>query len=490
MLILFRLIVLIRVVQSFTTTMLPSPPPPNVYILTDISNEPDDAQSLVRLLLYSNELKIHGIAASTSVWLNRTTCPDCIHFIINAYGKVVDSLLVHSSDYPTASDLHALVTTGSTTYGTLVLDEPPSAAVSHLIATVDGLSPNESLWVQCWGGASILAHALSIITSLRSSEDVNIFISKLRVYSISDQDNAGSWIRMHFPQLFYIVSLHGWNQYGLATWSGISGEKLYKFDNGGPDGTIVSDEWLRENIQIGRFGGTAYPNKAFIMEGDSPAFLYLVQNGLGVQERPEWGSWGGRYVNAEQSGCTKVYTDTADTVIVGEREYKSNQATIWRWRSAFQSDFAARMRWTMAGSYGAANHPPIVVVNGTESVAPIIVRLCKNEDDVVVDASQSNDPDGDDIFFKWTQYHEAPATRWSAQKEVLTIGITELATGIVRLTVPKWEEQGQKSVFNVLAQEFHVILEVTDSGEPAMRRYKRVIIERTGENCGIVHDEL
>ncbi len=31
------------------------------------------------------------------------------------------------------------------------------------------------------------------------------------------------------------------------------------------------------------------------MEGDTPSFLYLINNGLGNPEHPDWGSWGGRY---------------------------------------------------------------------------------------------------------------------------------------------------------------------------------------------------
>jgi hypothetical protein len=38
-----------------------------VVVLTDIENEPDDAQSLVRLLLYSNLFDL-GAALSTPTW--------------------------------------------------------------------------------------------------------------------------------------------------------------------------------------------------------------------------------------------------------------------------------------------------------------------------------------------------------------------------------------------------------------------------------------
>ena len=40
---------------------------------------------------------------------------------------------------------------------------------------------------------------------MSASESTRV-ISKLRVYTISDQDDSGSWIRREFPNLFYIVS--------------------------------------------------------------------------------------------------------------------------------------------------------------------------------------------------------------------------------------------------------------------------------------------
>jgi len=56
------------------------------------------------------------------------------------------------------------------------------------------------------------------------------------------------------------------------------------------------------------------------------ARLNLIANGLGDPERPDWGGWG---------------------VGVDGHWHTSNRATIWRWRAAFQNDFAARMDWTI-----------------------------------------------------------------------------------------------------------------------------------------------
>lgn len=53
---------------------------PRLFLLSDIANEPDDAQWLVRLLLYSNELQIEGLVATTSFWR-----PDQMRDIVQGY---------------------------------------------------------------------------------------------------------------------------------------------------------------------------------------------------------------------------------------------------------------------------------------------------------------------------------------------------------------------------------------------------------------------
>jgi hypothetical protein len=50
-----------------------SHPKPRVFVLTDIENEPDDAQSMVRLLTYSNQFDIEGLVATTSVHMRNKT---------------------------------------------------------------------------------------------------------------------------------------------------------------------------------------------------------------------------------------------------------------------------------------------------------------------------------------------------------------------------------------------------------------------------------
>ena len=65
-----------------------------VIILTDIEADPDDTQSLVRLFLYSNQVDIKGIIATTSCWHTSEVNPGSVEKIIEAYGKVQPNLLM------------------------------------------------------------------------------------------------------------------------------------------------------------------------------------------------------------------------------------------------------------------------------------------------------------------------------------------------------------------------------------------------------------
>lgn len=323
-------------------------PQPRAFICTDISNEPDDQMSLVRLLTYANEINITNIAAITSYWKNASVDTDTIKTVVGAYGNVVDNLnanvLPGGQQYPSGEELSNRIVSGWPVYGLAALDEPSlSEAATRLIQDVDEGSSENPLWVLLWGGGNVLAEALHHISINRIPYAVDSFVSKIRVYSISDQDNSGRWIRATFPKIFYIVSLQGMNEYIMASWNGISGEKFRHFDQGGPDSSLVTNEWLEEHIRVGSLG-QKYPNFAYIMEGDTPSFLPLIQNGLGDPEHPEWGSWGGRFTLQDFSGQSNVYADTADFV-EGQNGmmFYSSFATIWRWRQAYQHDFATRM---------------------------------------------------------------------------------------------------------------------------------------------------
>ncbi|EOD46353.1 putative cellulose-binding protein [Neofusicoccum parvum UCRNP2] len=441
-----------------------------VFVMTDISNEPDDQMSLVRFLTHANELDIVNIAGVTSTWKNDSVDTPSILGVINAYGEVIDNLnsnVPEAGVYPPADELLAKVVVGQPVYGLAALNaSTPSNASTALINATD--ASEEPLWVLAWGGANVLAEALYQVKESRSEDEIADFVRKLRVYSISDQDNAGPWIRTNFPTLFYIVSIHGFSEYSLATWIGISGEGLRPFDSGGPDTSLITNEWLEEHIRIGELGAH-YLNWTFIMEGDTPSFLGLLPNGLNAPDHPEWGGWGGRYILADSSGDTTVYSDASDFAIgLNNETFFSKYASIWRWRSAFQYDFAARMQWTVNANASDVNHHPVAVVNGSCGLGALEIEYTFGED-VVLDASESWDPDNDDLTFSWFHYRE-PTMRLEGE-------IPRISPNVTFTPV---DESG--SVVTVTPNNnltFHILLTVEDARLMNLTAYRRVILKPT-----------
>ncbi|KAL7272308.1 hypothetical protein RUND412_004889 [Rhizina undulata] len=486
---LFNLLPFILPALSTTTVPPPSsichpetfPTKPNIFVLSDISNEPDDTQSLIRFLLYANQFTIHGITATTSYWLNSSTHPEAMFAVVDAYEKVVDNLNAHAGGYPSADFLRGKISSGPSVYGMAAVipgGRNISDGASRLVSAADSVTDG-TFWVLCWGGANTLAQALEYVRATRTASETADFVAKLRVYSISDQDDAGAWIRQEFSTLRYICSIHGWNHYRLAAWTGISGEGYNGFDFGGPDSELVSAEWLRDHIQLGDLGG-AYPDVLYIMEGDTPSFLGLIENGLNVPENPEWGGWGGRYSRVDLAGRYGHFSDAVDWAIGKDgRKYGSNHASIWRWREDFQSDFAARIQWSLSPDYSSANHPPVVQVNGTCGNAnPLEINVSPGTT-VVLDASRSWDPDGGVLRFFWWHYKEPTATQTNVDAEVVTLNFSRIDEegSVVGVKVPEWGVACVDLWGRVrdVCQAFHVVLEVVDV--EGLKRYMRVVLK-------------
>lgn len=100
---------------SGQASLVSFPSKPRVFILTDITNEPDDSESFCRYLTYSNQFNTEGIVAVTSTWLRNKVAPEALHEIADAYGKVVDNLQSHAhpdSPYPSAQKIKSLIKPG------------------------------------------------------------------------------------------------------------------------------------------------------------------------------------------------------------------------------------------------------------------------------------------------------------------------------------------------------------------------------------------
>src|SRR5258708_2126098 len=80
-----------------------------VIVLTDIEADPDDTQSMIRFLTYSNQWDVEGLIATTSIHQKTRVAPETILKILDAYKKVQPNLLKHEKGFPTYDELKSKV---------------------------------------------------------------------------------------------------------------------------------------------------------------------------------------------------------------------------------------------------------------------------------------------------------------------------------------------------------------------------------------------
>jgi len=211
----------------------------------------------------------------------------------------------------------------------------------------------------------------------------------------------------------------------------------------GDDEHIHGDPNKLTNAQWGSF--VPYD---FISEGDSPAFLHLVDVGLNNLDHADYGGWGGRFVPSSENPLR--FEDGPSSAefnpTTGESDVYYPQT---RWLKAIQEDFAARADWCVK-SFKEANHAPqITVKQGMEVKAKAGQK--------VLLTIETKDPDNNEVALTAWPYLEAG----SGSAEVFLKGKQ------VEVSIPGDAKKGDK---------FHVVVEGTDSGLPALTRYRRVVI--------------
>jgi hypothetical protein len=149
--------------------------------------------------------------------------------------------------------------------------------------------------------------------------------------------------------------------------------------------------------------------------------------------------------------------------------YTSDQATIWRWRRAFQNDFAARMDWTVKDAT-AANHNPDVVVNGAAGKAPLPLHATVGVP-LTLDAAGTRDPDGHALSYRWFFYAEAGT---GIPGQPVASG-SPMGRPAARITLAG-DTTARLTVTPQVAGTAHVILSVEDDGTPPLTSYRRVIL--------------
>jgi hypothetical protein len=196
---------------------------------------------------------------------------------------------------------------------------------------------------------------------------------------------------------------------------------------------------------------TNFKKYDFISEGDSPAYLHLMDVGLNNLNHPHYGGWGGRLVQSkDQNNRWEDGEAAADFNHYTKKMDKTYPQT--RWIATLQNDFAARADWCIK-PYKEANHPPIVSLSHKAQI--------KGKANQIINLScKASDPDGQILKYKWWQYEDVDT--YSGKVEIKNADQQK-----AYIQVPSNLKKGET---------IHLIIEVTDDHPLPMTRYKRVVI--------------
>ncbi|HEY1109279.1 MAG TPA: DUF1593 domain-containing protein [Opitutaceae bacterium] len=313
---------------------------PRLAVLTDIGGDPDDQQSLVRLMVYANEFDIELLLASASGTPGElkvaVTKPELIRAIVSAYGQVLPNLQRQATGWPSAETLLGRIVSGNPQRGRKFIGDGHDTTGSRaLIERIDAGTVERPLNISIWGGQTDFAQALWRVKQDRGSDGFAAFIRKFRVYDINDQDKIADYIRAEFPGMTYILS--------QARQGRDKREGQYRGMYLTGDESLTSRAWIDANVLSKGPLGALYPTKtwtapnphACMKEGDTPAWFFFLPLGGNDPADPTKPGWGGRYARQADGWYYDAPPETG----------KDPRDAVSRWRPDFQRDFAKRMAW-------------------------------------------------------------------------------------------------------------------------------------------------
>jgi hypothetical protein len=362
------------------------------------------------------------------------------------------------------------------------------------------------VWILIWGGANTLAQAVyDIDHGDMDASGKSMLLSKIRAYDIAGQDDAGGWIAYNYPEVTYLRSVFQYRGMAYASCYEYSQNNyVYRSDNCSGSCCRIDDEqggyadiftpgWISSHIkELDSPLADGYPRKGSSWsEGQSPSFLFLINNGLSYPDSIAWGSWGGRFRREKECGeaaqCDEQYILPYDykksyCMYVPARDWAftpresqftwNRLAPVFRWREEMSWDFEARMQWTIK-SAEATNHNPVIKLK--EHTDEELLFIKKEAGGYInLDATESYDPDGDGLSYHWWIYHEAGF--YSGETD-LKAPLENANSATITYRVPDDASTGDI---------IHLILELSDNGEPELRTYQRVVIEVCNDGSCVI----
>ncbi len=445
-------------------------------VCTDITGDPDDQQSMVRLMVYSNDIDIEAICLAPFTSMAGSLA--ATNTVIDAYEQSRPNLLLHDEDYPTADYLrsiikqHRVYPDGHGDWGRYSgvwqdhVGPGMHTEASNYIITLLEKPDTRPLWFGMWGGPVPLAQACyDIWNSGRSQQEKIALLAKIRVYDVNAQDASYFYVEDHLSEYVHWVLSD-------TSWIGV-----YKRDFPCAPNDNCELAWANENI-VNNHGplGQAYPASSSgptgVKEGDTLSYLWLVPNGLNAKAEEQWGGWGGQYKHS-LGGSSRIgfghagsgperWTDDENDLVCGGELWLRRIMPVARWRDHYNRDFAARMDWCVM-NYEQANHNPAAAFNGDASLSEVILNVSPGQA-VQLSAAGSYDPDSDTLAYHWWHYREAEQTTTGYTGN---ISIADSTSSNAGFTVPT----------DAAGKRIHIMLEVTDSGTWNLKGWKRIICQ-------------